>query len=60
MTERDKDYYKGQLIYENLDGSHDQKVSKVCDELNDLYPEMGGQYLIWWLQAERAGLFKEE
>jgi hypothetical protein len=61
MTERDKDYYKGQLIYEKLDGvPESQKASQVLEQLATLYPGKGEQYFVWWLQARNAGIIEEE
>ena len=62
MSERDKDYYKGQLIYEKLDGVPDiEKAGVVITQLNELYEgERAADLIYWWLQARQAGLFEGE
>ena len=61
MTEKQLDCMKANQIYESLDGlTEGAKSAEVLKQLMELYPEIGGQYYIWWVQSRDERLSTDE
>jgi len=61
MTENQPDCMKANQIYESLDGlTEGERSAEVLKQLMELYPEIGGQYYIWWVQSRDERLSTDE